>query len=162
MRQGLKLPTEFLVFIECFRRVVEGYSFHSVVYLPAAQFAYISDHIVLVIVLCSFNTQVKCHFLLVPLMVWIITIFTAHYASLIIFNRYFSVISVLPFWILCWWMLKWCHHILEAERIVNICWYYQNAWPIIVLNYLIITSFHWSLNPCSICQLPISLKFPQM
>lgn len=69
LRKAFDLLLEFLVLNKCFWGIVECNSFHSIVYLPSAQLADVSDDKVLFIVLGSFNTEVKSHFLLVPLMI---------------------------------------------------------------------------------------------
>ena len=64
-----ELLPQFLVLRKCFWRIIEGNSFHSIVYLPSTQFTDVSHHKVLFIVLGSFNTKVESHFFLVPLMI---------------------------------------------------------------------------------------------
>lgn len=71
LRKAFELLSEFLVLSECFKRIVESNSFHSIVYLPSAQFADVSHHEVFFIVLGCFNTQVQSHFFLVPLVIWV-------------------------------------------------------------------------------------------
>ena len=69
LRKAFELLSQFLVLRKCFWRIIEGNSFHSIVYLPSAQFTDVSHHKVLFIVLGSFNTKIESHFFLVPLVI---------------------------------------------------------------------------------------------
>lgn len=149
-----ELLGKFLIFHQVFLRIAQDLSLHLVIYLPSAQLTDISNNIVFIIKLCSFDTKMESYFLFVPFVIWMRNKITANDASFIILDGDLPVTPVLPLCLFWRGILKWRNNIFKAERIVNIGGNDHKAAPVMVLwlknKYLV------PLKPQTLLDFPVT------